>query len=58
VSSGHSPDWLKSKNPAAPAVKREEEEDWGKCPALIRSCVMLGRKIGRPKEQGGQGSEV
>jgi len=24
-------------------VKREEEEDWGKCPALIRSCVMLGR---------------
>jgi hypothetical protein len=39
-------------------VKREEEEDWGKCPVLIRSCVMLGRKIGRPKEQGGQGSEV
>jgi hypothetical protein len=38
--------------------KREEEEDWGKCPALIRSCVMLGQKIGRPKEQGGQGSEV
>jgi hypothetical protein len=23
-----SPDWLKMKNPAAPAVKREEEEDW------------------------------
>jgi hypothetical protein len=23
VSSGHSPDWLKSKNPAAPAAKRE-----------------------------------
>jgi bifunctional non-homologous end joining protein LigD len=27
--SGRSPDWLKSKNPAAPAVKREAEEDWG-----------------------------
>jgi ATP-dependent DNA ligase len=22
--------WLKFKNPAAPAVKREAEEDWGK----------------------------
>ena len=22
-------DWLKMKNPAAPAVKREAEEDWG-----------------------------
>ena len=28
--SGRSPDWLKLKNPAAPAVKREAEEDWGK----------------------------
>ena len=27
--SGRSPDWLKIKNPAAPAVKREAEEDWG-----------------------------
>jgi bifunctional non-homologous end joining protein LigD len=27
--SGRSPDWLKMKNPAAPAVKREVEEDWG-----------------------------
>ena len=26
--SGRSPDWLKSKNPTAPAVKREAEEDW------------------------------
>jgi bifunctional non-homologous end joining protein LigD len=25
-----SPDWLKTKNPDAPAVKREPEEDWGK----------------------------
>jgi ATP-dependent DNA ligase len=28
--SGRSPDWLKMKNPAAPAVKREAEEDWDK----------------------------
>ncbi len=27
--SGRSPDWLKSKNPACAAVKREEEEDGG-----------------------------
>jgi bifunctional non-homologous end joining protein LigD len=28
--SGRSPDWLKMKNPAAPALKREAEEDWGR----------------------------
>jgi bifunctional non-homologous end joining protein LigD len=28
--SGRSSDWLKMKNPAAPAVKREEEEEWGR----------------------------
>ena len=28
--SGRSPDWLKFKNPAAPPVKREAEEDWGR----------------------------
>jgi bifunctional non-homologous end joining protein LigD len=27
--SGRSRDWLKFKNPAAPAVRREAEEDWG-----------------------------
>jgi hypothetical protein len=27
--SGRSPEWLKFKNPEAPAVKREAEEDWG-----------------------------
>jgi ATP-dependent DNA ligase len=27
--SGRSPDWLKMKNPAAPVVRREAEEDWG-----------------------------
>jgi bifunctional non-homologous end joining protein LigD len=28
--SGRSPDWLKSKNPACAAVRREADEDWGK----------------------------
>ena len=28
--SRRSPDWLKMKNADAPAVKREEEEEWGK----------------------------
>jgi bifunctional non-homologous end joining protein LigD len=27
--SGRSPDWLKMKNPACEAVRREEEEEWG-----------------------------
>jgi ATP-dependent DNA ligase len=31
-SSGRSPYWIKSKNPNAPAVKREAEEDWGSRP--------------------------
>jgi bifunctional non-homologous end joining protein LigD len=28
--SGRSESWIKVKNPAAPAVRREAEEDWGK----------------------------
>ena len=28
--SGRSPDWRKFKNPQAPAVRREAEEDWGR----------------------------
>jgi bifunctional non-homologous end joining protein LigD len=28
--SGKCKDWLKFKNPAAPAVKREAEEEWGR----------------------------
>jgi bifunctional non-homologous end joining protein LigD len=28
--SGRSPDWLMFNNPAAPAVKREAEEKWGR----------------------------
>ena len=27
---GRSPHWIKIKNPKAPAVKREAEEDWGR----------------------------
>ena len=27
---GRSADWLKLKNPAAPAVRREAEEDWAR----------------------------
>ena len=30
VRSGRSADWLKSKNPACEAVKREAEEYWGR----------------------------
>jgi bifunctional non-homologous end joining protein LigD len=30
--SGRSPDYLKFKNPAAPAVRREAEEDWRRAP--------------------------
>jgi hypothetical protein len=56
--SGRSPDWLKMKNSDAPAVKREEEEDWGKRPALIRSSVSAAAKNRPPKGEGGQDSEV
>jgi ATP-dependent DNA ligase len=28
--SGRSAHWIKVKNPKAPAVKREAEEDWGR----------------------------
>jgi bifunctional non-homologous end joining protein LigD len=28
--SGRSPHWINSKNPQAPAVKREAEEEWGR----------------------------
>ena len=28
--SGCFPDWLKFKNPEAPAVRREAEKDWGR----------------------------
>jgi ATP-dependent DNA ligase len=35
--SGRSLAWLKLKNPAAPAVKREAEEEWGKKGVDLRS---------------------
>jgi hypothetical protein len=34
--SGRSPDWVKSKNPNAPAVKRLAEEEWGRWSAASR----------------------
>jgi phage/plasmid-associated DNA primase len=36
--SGRSPDWIKSKNPDAPAVKREAEEDWAP-PESVRAAT-------------------
>jgi len=40
--SGRSPDWLKMKNPACAAVKREEEEDWG---AVKDTLAVLGHLL-------------
>jgi hypothetical protein len=45
--SGRSPDWLKMKNPAAPAVKREAEEDWGRCrSSSVAAPAILYRRRG------------
>jgi hypothetical protein len=41
--SGRSPHWIKSKNPNAPAVKREAEEDWGKIAIGCRSAFGVHR---------------
>ena len=41
--SGRVNDWLKSKNPAAPAVKREAEEDWGGKRKEASACIQLER---------------
>jgi hypothetical protein len=38
VSFGRSPDWLKSKNPAAPAVKREAERDFTATASSVSEC--------------------
>jgi ATP-dependent DNA ligase len=40
--SGRSPDWLKFKNPDAPAVKREAEEDLGAMMKAIRAGCFHG----------------
>jgi ATP-dependent DNA ligase len=44
--SGRSRHWIKSKNPAAPAVKREEEEDWGRGRWHVHCRVQNGRRRG------------
>jgi len=41
--SGRSPHWVKVKNPKAPAVKREKEEDWGS-PHWIRNRKAVRRE--------------
>jgi bifunctional non-homologous end joining protein LigD len=41
--SGRSPHWVKVKNPKAPAVKREAEEDWGS-PHWIRNRKAIRRE--------------
>jgi len=59
---GDAPDWLKLKNPAAPAVRREAEEDWGReiemkknlntiiAAAIAASLFMLLPADARPKK--------
>ena len=51
--SGRSPDWLKFKNPDAPAVKREAEEDWGRretsSPSTLCHTVAPGRALQLPR---------
>jgi hypothetical protein len=41
--SGRSPHWIKVKNPKAPAVKREAEEDWAANEAARRATESLSR---------------
>jgi ATP dependent DNA ligase domain len=59
--SGRSPDWLKFKNPACAAVKREAEEDWGRdcaedVPILIRPRVVPA--FAGPNRRSGRKLEV
>jgi ATP-dependent DNA ligase len=42
---GRSADWIKVKNPAAPAIKREAEEDWS---TLGQTVAMTSRRFRRP----------
>ena len=42
--SGRSPDWLKFKNPDAPAVRREVEEDWERSGAM-KTRTHFGHRI-------------
>jgi len=57
--SGRSPHWIKSKNPNAPAVKREAEEDWGsRGEAKMTKKTKRGRNQDRKLISGGQDWEV
>jgi hypothetical protein len=42
--SGRSPDWIKSKNPGAPAVMREAEEDWDDDPGCLNEFATKWRQ--------------
>jgi hypothetical protein len=41
--SGRSKHWIKVKNPAAPAVKRESEEDWSRQRLAVAVPIMIPR---------------
>jgi hypothetical protein len=45
--SGRSPDWLKMKNPACSAVKREAEEDWGRVDQAAHAVTARKRTLVR-----------
>ena len=57
--SGRSPDWLKSKNPSCPAVRREAEEEW-LIPLTQVALDVVCREVGRVRSPGrthdGQGA--
>jgi hypothetical protein len=50
--SGRSPDWLKMKNPNAPAVTREAEEDWGQRAMAVTTAGKNRIMIYAPKAEG------
>jgi bifunctional non-homologous end joining protein LigD len=45
--SGRSPDWRKFKNPEAPAVRREAEEDWASKERRFKLDVDIGEDPGQ-----------
>jgi hypothetical protein len=63
--SGRSPHWVKVKNPKAPAVKREAEEDWGaelperRFPPPRASCLVQKRQalVDQTGDHGTDGGE-
>jgi bifunctional non-homologous end joining protein LigD len=48
--SGRSRDWVKAKNPKAPAVTRLAEEDWTRAPQQIRS-LLFDHLVGAAKKR-------